>query len=218
VDLRWIARQLRSLPKRSSPDLRLAAIIGLVGIVVVVFASPGRRGLVAVMSLAMVVLVALALFEFHDRELDQQTSAAVEASNVRVREAERKLAEAESQHKSDLDSARARKIADYELQVDEAETARDEAVRSAGQAKGWAEDVVSKICLERNQALSERDSANGKATAALEEARQIKRHAELLEETAREIAREAGRTPSAATPPAPPPAPPPPPPTGTASY
>jgi hypothetical protein len=123
---------------------------------------------------------------------------------VRVRETERKLAEAERQHKSDLDSARARKIADYELQVDEAETARDEAVRSAGQAKGWGEDVVSKIRLERDEALSERDSANGKATAALEEARQIKRHAELLDETAREIAREAGRTPTAATPPAPP--------------
>jgi hypothetical protein len=53
-------------------------------------------------------------------------------------------------------------------------------------------DVVSKIRLERDEALSERDSANGKVTAALEEARQIKRHAELLDETAREIAREAG--------------------------
>jgi hypothetical protein len=207
VDLRWIARQLRSLPKRSSPDLRLAVIIGVVGTMIVTLASPGRRGLVAVLSLAMAVLVSLALFEFHDRVLERETSAAIEASNVRVREAERKLAEAENQHKSDLDSARARKMADYELQVEAAETARDEAVRSASQTKVWADDVVSKIRLERDEALIERDSANGKAAAALEEAGQIKRHAELLGETAREIAREAGRTPHAATP-LPPPAPP----------
>jgi hypothetical protein len=176
---------------------------------IVGFASPGRRGVVTVLSLATAVLVALAMFEFHDRELERQTSASIAASNIRVREAERKLAEADHQHKSDLDSARARKIADYELQVDAAETARDEAVRAAGQAKGWADDVVSKIRLERDEALTERDAANGKASAALEEASQIKRHADLLVEKAKEMARETGRNtpPAAPTPLRPPPLP-----------
>lgn len=92
---------------------------------------------------------------------------------------EQRLA-AKAAHRDELATVLARKVADYELKLETCEAERDESDRVAAHAKEWANEVVDGLRSERDRALRERDAANGRAEAAIEEAAHINRHADLL--------------------------------------
>ena len=179
----------------------MAGGILLFGVSLGVVASPGRRPLVAVISLATAALVALAVLEYSDHAAGR----AGREYEAQVNNLQRQLDASDEAHQQKLQSALARKTADYELKMESTEAERDAARQEALRTKEWAQGVQGKLRSDLQAALRDQDAANGRAEAAKEEAAQMKRHADLLVIKAEEIARESGRQTVQAGPMVPPP-------------
>lgn len=194
MDLKWLPKQLDLLPSRDSSRLLIAAGIVVTGTAfTVVFASLWWivglvGGLLAGFTLTLYVL-------------DCADDTAVKS----LRDQEEAWGARLASLGLERDEALAAQKAEAEMRVRAAQHEREEAIRRADRAQRQEERMTRTVRDERDEALRERDAGVGEARAAEERARQVQRHAELLEETAREIARQAGR--SLLTPPPPPPPP-----------
>jgi hypothetical protein len=129
------------------------------------------------------ILPLLAMLERSD-ELTMTTRESDASHHEEI--VERAVNEARERYDRDMAAGEKRLLA--------AEEARRQTVKEGARINAIRNETIAELRKQRDEERAAKDAALDRADRALEEAAHIKRHAELLEETAREIARQSGRS------------------------